>query len=318
MQIVVVGCGVSGLSSAIRLQEGGHEVRIWTRDVPPNITSNIAAAIWHPYKAFPIDRVVGWGQRTYAVLRELAQTPATGVTLTEGLEVYREPVDDPWWRDCIEHFRRATPEELGSEYKDGYVFDSAVVETPIYLTYLISRFQGLGGVIEQREVTSLSDPLAQSDIVVNCTGLGARTLLDDAELFPIRGQILRTTRPDIERIMLDEDEEYGVTYVVPRSGDCILGGTAQVGNWSLEPSNEDAAGIIDRCSHLAPAVRGVTVLEQLVGLRPGRTTVRLEVEKAADGKLVVHNYGHGGAGITLSWGCAEEVSGLVQAHADNP
>lgn len=312
MHIIVIGCGVSGLSSGVRLLEGGHDVSIWARDLPPHTTSNIAAAIWHPYKAYPVERVTDWGQRTLGVLYGLAEAPEkTGVKLAEALEVFREPVDDPWWRECVPDFRQARPDELFADYWGGYVFQTIVAETRIYLEYLVNRFKELGGEIEQREVTSLEEPLSQSQVVVNCAGLGARSLVGDEGLFPIRGQIIRVAKLRIERVMLDEDEEYGVTYIVPRSTDCILGGTAQVGDWTLESDAATAEAIIERCAHLAPEVRDAQVLEHLVGLRPGRDVVRLEKEAQPNGKVVVHNYGHGGAGITLSWGCAEEVASLV-------
>ena len=315
MQVIVIGCGVSGLSSGIRLLEAGHSVSIWARELPPNTTSNIAAAIWHPYKAFPLDRVIAWGQRSFEVFSDLADVPGTGVSFVEALELFREEVPDPDWRDAVRDFRRTQPEELLEGCITGYSFQTFVVETSIYLDYLMRRFQELGGSIVQREITSLTEVLAESSVVVNCTGLGSRTLLQDEELFPIRGQLVRTEPLPTGHIILDEDESRGVTYIVPRSTDCILGGSAEVGNWSLEPDMNAAQGIIERCSELAPEVRNARVLGHLVGLRPGRNAVRLEAEPQPEGGLVVHNYGHGGAGVTLSWGCAEEVAEIVTTYA---
>jgi D-amino-acid oxidase len=53
------------------------------------------------------------------------------------------------------------------------------------------------------------------------------------------------------------------------------------------------------------------VLAHRVGLRPVRPQVRLETQAVPGGRHVVHNYGHGGAGVTLSWGCALAVAGAV-------
>src|SRR5438477_6520809 len=92
VQITVIGCGVSGLSTAIRLLEGGHEVAIWAQELPPHTTSNVAAAIWHPYRAYPKERVVDWGQYTLEVMYGLAKVPETGVMLMEALEIFGEPV----------------------------------------------------------------------------------------------------------------------------------------------------------------------------------------------------------------------------------
>jgi D-amino-acid oxidase len=315
LRVIVIGCGVSGLSSGIRLLERGHDVRIWARDLPPNTTSNIAAAIWHPYKVFPQELALAWGRRGFESLAALASSaPESGVSLVEALEVYGEPVSDPWWRECVREFRRATPAELGPENADGFVFGTILVETGIYMEYLVRRFREHGGEIEQRRVDSLDEPLGECEVVVNCSGLGSRQLVGDDRVYPIRGQIVRTERLPIDRVILDEDESRGVTYIVPRSTDCILGGTAQPGNWSLEPDMVTAEAIMERCARLAPEVRGARVLEHLVGLRPGRDALRLEAERRGKG-LVVHNYGHGGAGITLSWGCADDVADLVDRRA---
>jgi D-amino-acid oxidase len=105
--------------------------------------------------------------------------------------------------------------------------------------------------------------------------------------------------------------ESGVTYIVPRSNDCILGGTSQPHARHLQPDMDTANGIIERCAQFVPEVRNARVLEHRVGLRPGRPTIRLEAARQPGGGLVVHNYGHGGAGVTLSWGCAEEAVGLI-------
>ncbi|WP_436790744.1 FAD-dependent oxidoreductase [Yinghuangia sp. YIM S10712] len=68
--------------------------------------------------------------------------------------------------------------------------------------------------------------------------------------------------------------------------------------------------IIRRCTAYAPALRESRVLEYRVGLRPVRPEVCLVEEDASPGRLL-HNYGHGGAGFTLSWGCAAEITAMV-------
>ena len=313
MRAIVIGCGVSGLSTGIRLIETGYDVEIWTRDVPPHTTSNIAAAIWDPYKVSPMERVTVWGQRSLDVFYELAEDPESGVVIREAVEVYGKPVQEPWWRGCVKEFRFAQPGELPQGRSFGFVFETVQVETPIYMPYLVRRFEALGGKIVRRELKDLSDVLREASAVVNCAGLGSLAFLDDKELVPIRGQIIRVEKLPIERILLDEEEDGqgNLAYVVPRSNDCILGGVAQVGNWSLEPDEATAHGILERCALLAPEVREARIIEHLVGLRPGRSSVRLEKEHLPGGGAVVHNYGHGGGGITLSWGCAEEVVRLL-------
>jgi D-amino-acid oxidase len=309
MRAVVIGCGVSGLSTAIRLSEAGHEVEIWARDLPPHTTSNIAAAVWYPYKAFPKERVLGWGERTLNILYELGGEAESGVTIGESIELFRAQVEEPWWRGSVRRFRFARPDELPEGFSCGYVYETATIEMGVYLPYLMRRFAELGGKIVQREIHDMIDALREAPLAVNCAGLGTLGFLPDKELFPIRGQVIRAAKLPIERSMLDDEEDdMGcLAYIVPRSNDCILGGTAQVGNWSLEPDGATAERILERCARLAPQVRDAQILEHRVGLRPGRSSVVVEVIGLPGGGTVGHNYGHGGAGVTLSWGCAEEI-----------
>jgi D-amino-acid oxidase len=150
--------------------------------------------------------------------------------------------------------------------------------------------------------------------VVSCAGLGARELAADLTVYPVRGRIVRVTNPGLTLSVRDEQHPGGRAYVHPRMHDCILGGTLEDGQWDTAVDPVAGAAIVERCYNLVPALRGAQVLEQVVGLRPGRATVRLEEgEPIGAGTRVVHNYGHGGAGITLSWGCAADVATLVAA-----
>jgi D-amino-acid oxidase len=308
---IVVGCGVIGLTAAVGLREAGLDVRIVTAALPPDTTSSVAAALWYPYKAYPENRVLSWGKRTFELFEDLARVPESGVHMREGVELWREPVPDPWWASAVPEVRRCAEDELPPGYRDGHVFVVPVVEMPVYLGYLLDRFVRLGGRIEHRAISSLEEA-GEGRVVINCAGLGARELVGDPSMEPIRGQIVRVRNPGLERFMLDEQNPEGVTYVVPRSEDCILGGTAEEGEWDTEPDPETAAGILRRCTALEPRLAGAEILEHRVGLRPGRPEIRLEREDAAHGPPRVHNYGHGGSGITISWGCAEETLRLVR------
>jgi D-amino-acid oxidase len=312
MHVLVLGCGVSGLSCGIRLLEAGHTVEVWARELPPHTTSDVAAAVWYPYRAYPQERVMGWAQRSFDVLCELASHPEAGIQVVRGVELFTEDAPDPWWASCVPSFRRATAEELIPGYSQGYSFEAPIIEMPRYLPYLQARLRERGGRIFQREVHSLDEAWLKAPVVINCTGLGARSLVGDDSLFPIRGEVLRVSPPPVERFLFDESEERGIAYVIPRSADCILGGTAEEGNASLVPDPAKGEAILARCRRLLPLGTPVQVVEHRVGLRPGRPTVRLEAERF-EGRQVIHNYGHGGAGVTLSWGCAEEVTALVGA-----
>ena len=310
-EVLVVGCGVIGLSTAVLLREAGLRVRVRTAVLPHETTSSVAAAIWYPYRAYPEDRVLAWGERTFQVFEGMARDPETGVIMREGFELHREPAPDPWWMDAVPGVRRCTSDELPPGYRDGHAFAVPIIEMPVYLDHLLGRFTAAGGTVEERAVSSLDGISAGYRVVVNCTGLGAREIAGDAKMTPIRGQILRVRNPGLDRFLLDEEGPEGVTYIVPRSEDCVLGGTAEEDEWSTEPKPEVAEAILRRCTELEPRLAGVEIPEHRVGLRPGRPEVRLETQMLPDGTPCVHDYGHGGSGVTLSWGCAEEATALV-------
>ena len=98
-------------------------------------------------------------------------------------------------------------------------------------------------------------------------------------------------------------------YAIPRAGECVLGGTNDISE-NGEPDPADTARIVSEATRVL-GTGALEVIQPRVGLRPFRRTgVRLECERLADGRTVIHNYGHGGSGFTLSWGCAEAVFGL--------
>lgn len=301
-----------GLTTAVRLQEAGFATQVLTESLPLDTTSAVAAAVWYPYKAYPADRVLRWGKRSFEVFEGLAEDPTTGVVMREGRELSREPAPAPWWQTAVPGVRRCEPEELPPGYRGGYAFSAPVAEMPVYLRYLLSRFRGAGGSVERRPVTDLREVVGKGRVVVNCAGLGARGLAGDGTMTPIRGQVVRVSNPGLETFLLDEENPAGVAYVVPRPSDCILGGTAEEGRWDTEPDPGTAQAILRRCAELEPRLRGAEVLEHKVGLRPGRPEVRLGRGEAPGGGALIHNYGHGGSGVTLSWGCADEVLNLVR------
>jgi D-amino-acid oxidase len=128
---------------------------------------------------------------------------------------------------------------------------------------------------------------------------------------PVRGQVVVVERPaGADEWLLDQSDERALTYVVPREKTIVLGGTADVGATDVRPDPATAERILERCVAFVPGLAGARVVEHRVGLRPGRSAVRLEPEQRATG-LVVHCYGHGGAGVTLSWGCAADAARIV-------
>jgi D-amino-acid oxidase len=158
--------------------------------------------------------------------------------------------------------------------------------------------------------------------VVNCTGTGARDLVPDPAVTPFRGQVVVAANPGISEFFIGlADDTTDLVYLFPHGDTVILGGSEVAGDWSTEPVPALAERILRDCAAVEPRLRGVPVLAHRVGLRPFRPQIRLEAEPASGAAdagqpgpqhpLVVHNYGHGGAGITMSWGCAREAATLV-------
>ncbi len=309
MHVGVLGGGVSGLTCAVALRLRGHEVSLWAELLPPATTSNVAAAFWYPYKAEPPHRVLGWARTSHARFVALASDPAAGICVREAIEVLRGPTPRPWWADAVPELRQAAPERLPPGAVAGWSFDAPVVDTRVYLGFLRAWLDRLGVAIHQRRVASFAD--VDADVLVNCTGLGARELCGDTSVFPIRGQLVHVVDPGLDAVLIDEDDPRGIAYVVPRGDDCVLGGTADLDDASMVADPTTAAAILERCGSLSPLLHGAHAIAHVVGLRPGRAEVRLEPETLPDGRRVVHDYGHGGAGVTLSWGCADEVCGHV-------
>ncbi len=310
-QVLVVGCGVAGLSCGVRLLESGLDVLLVGAAPPLETTSSVAAAIWYPYQSWPRERVLGWARGSLQEFQRLRDLADTGVTEVDGVEVFSEPVDAPYWGEAVPDFRVAEPDELPENRPFGFRFRVPVVEMPLYLPWLRQRFADLGGTLEIRRLDGLEEALDLCDVVVNCTGLGAREFAPDPEMYALRGQVVRAERGSIDRYIIDEYGPEGIAYIVPRSGDVVLGGSNTRDDENLEPDLDESAAIFERCLALEPRLASARKLSDAVGLRPGRDQVRLEAVTAGPGKLVVHNYGHGGAGVTLSWGCADEVRDLV-------
>jgi D-amino-acid oxidase len=303
MRILVVGAGVVGLSCAVRLAEAGHRVDVLARELPLETTSAVAAALWYPYRAAPRERVRAWADATYAEFAAIAGRDAdSGVRMLAGTEVRREPSSDPWWRTAVPELQRlqAPPHP----YRDGWRFVAPVVDMSVYLPWLQRRLAAAGGTLTRMALASLPD---RAPVVVDATGVAAGPLNRDREVTPVRGQVVVVEQFGLEQWWVDVD---GPTYVVPRANEVVVGGTDEVGSWDMTPSAATSAEIVDRAARLVPEVAQARVLRQRVGLRPGRTEVRVE-EESRDGQRVLHCYGHGGAGVTLSWGCADDVLELV-------
>ncbi|HEY0641496.1 MAG TPA: FAD-dependent oxidoreductase [Pseudonocardiaceae bacterium] len=313
MRVRVVGAGVIGLSCAVRLREAGADVEVVAERRGPGTTSAVAAAMWYPYHVGPLDQVRTWGRATLAELTALAGDPATGVTVRQGVQRLRTAAEYPGWACDVPGFRVLA--EPSSRYVGAWSFAAPVADTSVYLAWLGGRLAELGGVVREERVASEEEALSGVDVAVLATGVGAGALPGDATVTGGHGQVVRVRAPRVRTWTLDPEHPEGMVYVVPRRDDVVCGGIDVERPASEPPGEPDpavAAAILRRCAAVVPELAGAQVLGHAVGVRPLRPSVRLE--RIGD---IVHCYGHGGAGFTLSWGCADRVRDLVLPSRDD-
>lgn len=311
---IVIGSGVSGLTTAVSLAEAGLKVAIWTAEPSRATTSAAAGAMWGPYLVEPQDKVLEWSRHSLAEFTKLANDPSTGVRMTSGIEAARHPMEDPPWAALVPDMGRC--HDLPGGFVDGFRFTVPLIDMPVYLSYLEQRLIAAGGSIEIRAVSTLAEATSAAGVVVNCAGLGAGTLASDRGLRPVRGQLVVVENPGIEEFF---SEDTGLSSelccIYPHGTTAVLGSTAEDGVWERQADPIQGQHIVNRCAAIIPALAEARVVSQRVGLRPTRASVRVEEDvSAAESECrQIHNYGHGGAGVTLSWGCADTVVSLVDA-----
>ncbi len=322
-RLAVIGAGVSGLTCGVLLAERGYQVTLFAKETLET-TSAVAAAIWYPYAIEPQDRVPVWSRTSYETFRELAKDPVTGVDMIE-LDIYSQLPEPevPKWAAATGG-RRLSPDELPARYRGGFAIVVPLIATTDYLPYLRQRLARAGVGIQQRELGE-EDVAALStthDVLVNCAGIGAGELVGDDELYAGHGVVLIVDNSGIDRARAYAEDPDELAYVIPRRRDCVLGG---VDDDRKEPivTAELKRAIYDRCRAMEPRLPPLTDealsrVQVKAGPRPKRNAgVRLERQRQGE-LTVIHNYGHGGAGFTVSWGCAFEVFSHVREALGGP
>jgi D-amino-acid oxidase len=317
-RIAIIGAGVSGLTCGVVLAEHGYRTAIFAKDIGQQTTSSVAAAVWFPYHVEPAERVIPLALETYQVLLDLARFPESGVSIIESRQFLRTgEIEIPDWAIPLGAQRLSSvatglwpvkdyAQPGGYSFKSGFSLRVPLMDTTIYLDYLAARFLKAGGEINANvHFKNLEEVDSKSDLVINCAGIGARELVRDHDLEPHRGQVAIV--PGIEGLscaIVCDDEP--LMYAIPRAKDCVFGGTNTISdNLVADPATTHQ--IVAECSGVLNIERPRVLVER-VGLRPFRRSgVRLERDRLRDSRSVIHNYGHGGAGFTLSWGCARQV-----------
>ena len=352
--VLVIGAGVVGLTTALRLRRAGYRVVVVAERFAPDITSVVAGALWewppavcgHHRDEASLQRSKSWCLTSYERFCRLAEDSRTGVHLRPAVFYFRRPVED----DPVEHRKmhelsqhvRGFRHDAGladqhgvnpaAGVRDAYTYLAPMVDTDTYLAWLTDTATAAGcrivrsrieGDLTVREQQILDH--YDADAIVNCTGLGAVGLTGES-MYPLRGALVYAhndgrSMPRITRAhCMSYDESVGgqnMVFIVPRGTDLlVLGGLVEPGEWSTELSLDAYPPIremLARCQDFLPVLRNASLLAGRtvrVGLRPARASgVRLDHQS---GTRILHNVGHGGSGVTFSWGCAEETVGLLQ------
>jgi D-amino-acid oxidase len=319
-RVAIIGAGVSGLTCGVAFAERGYCTAIFAKETGQQTTSGAAAALWFPYDAEPAERVIPWALDSYKTLVDLGRDSRTGVSVLELRQFSRAgQIQIPDWaiplgaHAVIPAFPSVMSSKVetslavnSSFFKSGFSLRVPLMDTTIYLDCLAARFLKAGGAINENvRFEKLEQVDRKFDVVINCAGIGARELVQDLDLEPHRGQVAIVPRIDSLSCATVCDDA-PLMYVIPRRNDCVFGGTNDLsGDLAADPTT--TRQIVAECSRVLK-IRNPPVLAERVGLRPFRKSgIRVERDQLRDGRTVIHNYGHGGSGFTLSWGCAREV-----------
>lgn len=328
-RVCVIGAGVVGLSTAVCIQQSIPEsiVTVFADKFGDETLSSGAGGLFRPEISIDFDtnKLRKWCRDSMDHFLEILKSPdasKAGMQCVSGYHLTsseKHAAQNSFLKEMVPVYRDLSEKELKlfpSQYKNGIFFSTIITDCRYYLPWLTKKFKDAGGKIEIRHISKFSELPENYDVIVNCTGLGARNLLSDDMLIPVRGQTIKVKAPWIKHFYYGDE-----VYIVPGVDYITLGGVKDFGSWKMQVNPYQKQFIFDKCVELVPSLQNAEVFCDWVGLRPYRPSLRLDTSIIqCDGKYyaVVHNYGHGGHGVTLSWGTAKHATELVRKVLQSP
>jgi len=325
LNIVIIGAGVVGLSTAYRIKKDLNDITklkitIISEKFYNETTSYGSGGLWEPYQILgtPDNKINEWGKNAFDHFLELYNSPfgaEAGIQLLTAYNLLEENQECiiPSWKDIVFNFKILNSNDiqkmsLPKRFVKGFTFGTLVIDQKYYMRYMTNELYKMGIKFEQKKVNNLEELYNKNyDAIINCTGLGSYTLINDTSMYPIRGQVMRVKAPWMNNIWFFGSP---TRYIIPNVDTVVLGGTAQKNNWDTSSSREDINNILDDIYEVFPSMQDAPIESTWAGLRPGRTPLRLDSEIINTNNrdiIVIHCYGHGGSGITLAMGCAKDV-----------
>lgn len=337
-KIVIVGGGVIGLTCAYVLSSK-YDVSIVAEKVGVKSDSCKATAIWHVYLVPETKQVLEWAKSTLKILCDLEADKDTGITLVKGVELFRNNNSyHPSWSNIPPFFKMLSDDEIAfyNQYKNfnltneeikslssnpvkwGYHIKVPTADMFLYLSWLKKNVENRGVKIIKKKIKNFGELANDHDLLINCSGLSARKLAHDKNFEVHRGQyfILKANTDSPKVYVGDDDHPGGMAYMIPRNEEIMVGGCAEKNIESLE-FTLNWSDTIRRAGLYVPWLRDCKPTDQarkpVVCIRPSRVNgIRLEVDDDSISIPIIHNYGHGGSGFSLSWGCAKSVKSLIK------
>jgi glycine/D-amino acid oxidase-like deaminating enzyme len=322
-RVAVIGAGVVGLSTTLAIEEliPLASITIFTDRILDETLSSVAGGIFRPHitPGQSIENVKEWLDSSWGHFKKLASSPkdsyASGVRFVSGQMISSQSLDsclNPLMDGLTNDMTLLSEAQLSkypSQYRFGSFHTTIIADPRCYMRWMLNKILRRSNLVMKKlQDLENDDSLEDFDVIVNCTGMGSKTLMKDKSLIPIRGQTIRVYAPWISQFLYAD-----TVYIIPATrGYVTLGGIKQFFNDNTSLDKDDRQWIWKKCLEVCPSLKDATIVSEHVGLRPYRPEIRVEQEVLPNGRQIVHNYGHGGNGIALSYGTAREAASLVK------